>query len=243
MVKARKTSHGPGRDPNLRKADVGETVHPELCRRCAVPDSESVHGNCELCGRLAFQETILCDLNQSVQNRDRFTCYAFRSISKLRLTSARSAKDAIAGQGPGITCGGDDTLLSSDRFKYRHTLMVQRVRSNPDTVYLDIKYHLTWNVARRKPFFVRPADTRDTIDNAFSACSNRIGGFASVLWLAPDHIHVYVDSDGEESIEAIARELKLVSASALREEFNSKGLLSRRSRQVWDRAYFAETIG
>jgi REP element-mobilizing transposase RayT len=159
------------------------------------------------------------------------------------LTSARGAEDATGGQGAGITCGGDVALLNSDRFKYQHALAVQRVRSNPDMVYLDLKYHVAWNVARRKPVFVDTADARDIIDKAFLACGSRVGGFASVLWLAPDHIHVYVESDGEKSIEAIVRELKLVSTSALREGLNSEGLISGRSRRVWDRAYFAETIG
>jgi hypothetical protein len=68
----------------------------------------------------------------------------------------------------------DDLLLSSDRFKYRQALAIQRVRSDPDTVNVDLKYHLAWNVARRKPVFSHPADARRLISHqAFKKIENR----------------------------------------------------------------------
>ena len=155
----------------------------------------------------------------------------------------RSAEGLPDDQDSRIIPYGDDTLLSSDHFKYRQALAVQRARNDPDTVYLDLKYHLAWNVAWRKPVFVRTADVRNIVDNAFYACGEQIGGFASVLWLAPDHVHVYVESDGARSIEAIVKNLKHVSASALSGELSSKDLSLGRNRRVWDRSYFAETIG
>ena len=242
MVKARKPIYDLGRGPSPKKTGVGEAAYPTLCGRCAVQDSKGVHYECEVCGHLAFQEAIFCDLNRSVQNWNRFNCYAFRPISKLRLSSVKSAEDTTGGQGSVIS-GGDDRLLSSDRFKYREALAIQRAREDPDGVSVDIKYHVAWNVLHRKPVFVRPADTRLVIDDAFSACGRRIGGLASVLWLAPDHIHIYIESDGEKSLEAIAKELKRASALALRGELNSQGLFSGMARRVWDGAYFTETVG
>jgi REP element-mobilizing transposase RayT len=191
---------------------------------------------------LAFQEAIFCDLNWSVQHWSRFKCYAFRPVAKLRLSSVKSAEDATGDQGSVIS-GGDETVLRSDRFKYREALAIQRARVDPDGVNVDIKYHLAWNTPRRKPVFVHSVDTRRVIAEAFSVCGDEVGGLASVLWLAPDHIHIYIESDGEKSLEAIAKELKRASALALRGELNSQGLFSGMARRVWDRAYFAETVG
>jgi REP element-mobilizing transposase RayT len=65
----------------------------------------------------------------------------------------------------------------------------------------------------------------------------QIGGFAGLLWLAPDHLHVYVESDGEKSIEAVVKVLKRVSAKALLD------VSSPERGQPWEEAYFAQTIG
>lgn len=120
---------------------------------------------------------------------------------------------------------------------------VQRALDDPDAVYLDLRYHLAWNVARRKPVFIRSAGISPILDKAFYACGEQIGGLARVLWLAPDHIHVYVESDGEKSVDAIAKELKRVSTSALITEFNAEDLSLGKVRRIWDRAHFSQTIG
>ncbi len=178
-------------------------------------------------------------MTRSVQDCDNFGCYAFRPVSKPRLSRIESA-EVSDGQKPLTSKFVDDTPLSSDRFKYRHALAVQRIRSDPDSVNVDLKYHLAWNVARREPVFSQPADGRRLIDNAFSVCGEQIGGIANVLWLAPDHVHVYIESDGEKSIETAVKVLKRVSSQALRASDTSS---SRKGLIVWEKAYFAETIG
>ena len=135
---------------------------------------------------------------------------------------------------------GVHAVLSSDRFMYQQALAVQKVRNDPESVNVDLKYHLAWNVARRQPVFSQPAETRRIIDNALSTCGEQIGGIAAVLWLAPDHVHVYVESDGEKSIEMIVKVLKRMSSHAL---CTSDVSFSGKGRMVWEKAYFAETIG
>ncbi len=227
-------------DPGPISQEGRATTHPELCRKCAVPVSKSIHNGCDFCVDLAFDEGILCDLTRSVQNWNEFGCYAFRPVSKPRLSPIESAEDLQDDQKPRIRMFADDALLSSDRFRYRHALAVQRIRSDPDSVNVDLKYHLAWNVARRKPVFSQPADARRLIDNAFSARGKQIGGSAGVLWLAPDHVHVYMESDGEKSIETIVKVLKRVSFHALRaSDVPSSG----KGRIKWEKVYFVETIG
>ncbi len=136
-----------------------------------------------------------------------------------------------------------EALLNSDRLKYQRALAVQRLERDPDAVYTELKYHLAWNVAARRPIFIDSADAFDAIHNAFFTCGARVGGFAGLLWLAPDHIHVYVESDGEKSVEEIARYMKRISAEVLREAPGKPTSLRKAALRIWDKAYFSETLG
>jgi REP element-mobilizing transposase RayT len=75
------------------------------------------------------------------------------------------------------------------------------------------------------------------IDNAFFDCGEFVGGYVGLLWLAPDHIHLYIESDGEKSVDTIIQYLKRVSANALNKTTGSA------NHRIWDKAYFAETVG
>jgi REP element-mobilizing transposase RayT len=111
-------------------------------------------------------------------------------------------------------------------------------------VCVEIRYHVAWNVRSRKPLFSQPAEVIPIIDGAFSAGGERIGGLATLLWPASDHIHVYVESDGDRSIDMIVKELKRLSAAALCDTFSLADPVSKGKPQIWwDSAYFAETIG
>ena len=215
------------------------TAYPGLCRKCAVRNDRTVHDRCDFCVDFAFDEGNLCDLTRMVQDCDKFRCHAFRPPSRRRLSPTESV-EVPEDQKPLISEFADNTLLSSERFKYQHALAVQRIRSDPDSVNVDLRYHLAWNVAHRKPVFSQPVAARHVIDNVFSGCGEQIGGIAAVLWLAPDHVHVYVNVDGEKSIETVVEVLKRVSSRALRASDVSS---SAKGRIAWEDAYFAETIG
>ena len=222
MAKAK----SPRSDRGQSSKEGRSSAYPDLCRKCAVSGNKTVHDRCDFCKDLAFDENILCDLTRSVQDPGAFACYAFRSV--LRLPLIKNIEDLPGDRNPGA-------LLSLDSFKYREALAVQRLRRDPDGVYEHLAYHLAWNVAKRKSLFSHPADARGLIDEAFSVCGEEIGGFATVLWLAPDHIHVYLESNGEKSVDTIAKVVRRVSARALRD-------LSEKGR-VWEEGYFAQTVG
>lgn len=130
-----------------------------------------------------------------------------------------------------------EALLNSDRLQYDRALAVQRLQRNPYAIYAELKYHVAWNAVSRKPLFINPAEAAGALNNIFMTCSGLIGGFASLLWLASDHIHLYTKSDGEKSVDSIVRHLKRLSAKALYE------LAGTANRKVWDNVYFVETLG
>ena len=70
-----------------------------------------------------------------------------------------------------------------------------------------------------------------------------VGGFVEVLHLAADHVHLYVESDGELSIEEMVQRIKRFTNEAVLDEFPSvRGSLGD-DTGIWDKAYFVETLG
>jgi putative transposase len=134
-------------------------------------------------------------------------------------------------------------LLSSDKIGYERALALQKLGRDPDAVFVELKYHLAWNVIHRKPVFVQPANIFNSINEIFSKCNELAGGFIRLLWLAPDHLHLYVESDGEYSIETIVQRMKELSASAILRELPDLKANSDARNELWDKAYFVETIG
>jgi REP element-mobilizing transposase RayT len=216
---------------------------PEICRKCAKTHTSSIHGSCDFCTDMRFAEEILCDLNRSAQSLKRFECFQFRPALRPVAPSVIGIETLPEGQKDEARTDNFQALLNSDRLKYQRALAVQRLQRNPDTVFLDLKYHLVWNVPARKSVFAHPADDINIFQDAFSTCTASVGGLVSVLWLAPDHMHVYVESDGENSIDTVVRTLKRVSETALNENHSKQESQHKADRIIWDNDYFVETIG
>ena len=216
---------------------------PEICGKCAKTDTSSIHGSCEFCLDMRFCEEILCDLNRRAQSLKRFECFQFQPALRPVAPSIIGIETLPEGQKDKARPDNFLALLNSDRLKYQRAFAVQRLQRNPDAVFLDLKYHILWNVPARKPVFAHPADDINILQDAFSTCTALVGGFVSVLWLAPDHMHVYVESDGENSIDTVVRKLKRVSETALNKNHSKQESFHKADRIIWDNAYFVETIG
>ncbi|MCP4274474.1 MAG: hypothetical protein GY781_21320, partial [Gammaproteobacteria bacterium] len=139
--------------------------------------------------------------------------------------------------------GGLQRILKSDRIKYQRALAVQRLGREPDAIFIDIKYHFTWNFIHRKPFFSNPVEAFKFVNEVFLDCSKVVGSFINLLWLAPDHLHIYVESDGEKAVDTLIQEIKNISESSIAAK--APNLISSfdENSDLWDKAYFAETIG
>lgn len=213
---------------------------PVKCRECAKSSRPFIHDRCSFCQNLSFQEEVLCDLNRSTQNPNSFECLAFQPLI------TRAASFGQGNQGEPKVPSAEITLeklLDSDRVKYQRALALQRLARNPDDVMLDIKYHFAWNVIDRRPAFAEPAPMIDFISHTVATCSEEVGGFSSLLWLAPDHIHLYVESDGEVSPDDMAQKLKRLSEASILEHFHDLIASPEVDAGLWDEAYFVETIG
>jgi len=213
---------------------------PVKCLECAKSSKPFIHSRCSFCQDLSFQEEVLCDLNRSTQNPTLFECHAFQPLLKLIASSGQETRPECKVQSTEIVL---EKLLDSDKVKYQRALALQKLARNPDDVMVEIKYHFAWNVISRIPIFAEPASKIDFIRNTITTFSEAIGGFTSLLWLAPDHIHLYVESDGEISPDNMAQKLKRLSETPILERFPELIASSEVERRLWDEAYFVETIG
>lgn len=82
----------------------------------------------------------------------------------------------------------------------------------------------------------------DGVSDTFLKCSELARGFVDLLYLAPDHIHLYVESDGELSIEKFTHRIKRLSNDDILEKFPLIRDRLGGSTELWDEAYFTETI-
>jgi len=216
---------------------------PTKCVECVKSSVTLFHRKCYFCRDLEFQESVLCELNRCIQSKSDFECHAFQPILKLVSpsknekfvsddSSARESKEKFFLD-----------LLNSDKIKYERALALQKMDSDPDGIHVQLKYHFAWNVSLRRSVF-SPANTFfDFFSDTFLGCSKLAAGFVDLLYLAPDHIHLYVVSDGKLSIEKIVYRIKKFSNDAILEKFPLiKDKLSG-STEIWNEAYFVESIG
>jgi REP element-mobilizing transposase RayT len=216
---------------------------PPKCLECAKLKGPILNRKCNLCQDLGFCESVLCDLNRCVQNPADFECHAFQPILKLAKPSGSGPPDLSGGLRHRPRRESILGLLGSDKIKYDTALALQKLDRDPDGVFVNIKYHLAWNVVERRPVFKRSDDYLVLFHDTFSKCGKIIGGGASLLWLAPDHIHVYIESDGEKSVETIIHGLKQLSKRAIVRQFHALGQGFGTGTEIWDKAYFSETVG
>ena len=134
-------------------------------------------------------------------------------------------------------------LLNSDKIKYERALALQKLTRDPDGIYMQLKYHFAWNVSFRKSVYSPSNTFFDFVSDTFLRCSELVGGFVDLLYIAPDHIHLYVESDGELSIEEIIHRIKQFSNDAILEKFPLIRDKLGNDTEIWDEAYFTETIG
>ena len=211
---------------------------PKRCYECRKYSRPIIHSKCTFCQTLAFQEGILCDLNRRVQHPENFECFAFTPT--LKLVGSSKQEELCISNG---STEPFQNFFESDRFKYQRALAVQKIKNDPDAVYIDIRYHLAWNVVHRRSSFPDPQNAFKMVNDAFFGISSSVGSFVSLLWLAPDHVHVYLESDGEKSVENIAQEIKRLSESSILGRASEMVLNAVAGDDLWDKAYFAETLG
>jgi len=127
----------------------------------------------------------------------------------------------------------------SPKDKWFRACAVQQLGSNPDLIAFTIRYHVVLSTRQRVNVFASEHGEQigDMVRQAALPFEQTT---AYVLWLASDHLHLYLDATPDyaldEIVHAIREYLEHEMANLLPE-------LQHSNQPVWERAYFAEGIG
>ncbi len=220
---------------------------PDRCRECAKNTDASANTSCRVCANTEFDETILCELNRSVQQEaDEFECHAFQPMLEVIDSKKRIAPETN-NRGGGRNVLAEKLailkLMNSDKIQYQKAWALQQMEKDPDAIIIDLKYHYAWNVKGRRCLFAKSTEYFDQVYNAFLSISLPSVLRTQLLWMAPDHIHVYCEADGERSAEDIILDLKDVFEKNIAKQFPDLFEGINPDESLWDEAYFVETIG
>jgi REP element-mobilizing transposase RayT len=160
-----------------------------------------------------------------------FRCAAFRpalSVVHHDETEASPAEE-----------GSEDTAYMSPKDKWFRAYAVQQLSLHPNLIDFTIRYHVVFSTRQRVNVF--SSEHREPItDMIRQAAVPFEQTTAHILWLAADHLHLYIDSSPDYSLDEIVHSIR---EHLEHEMANLLPELQHSHQPVWERAYFAEGIG
>jgi REP element-mobilizing transposase RayT len=205
---------------------------PTLCQACYKYYRSTVIKACPFCDDVQFPEQVLCDLVREGQSEKQpFRCAAFLpalSVVHPDPTATTHTEEVSA-----------DTESMSPKDKWFRAYAVQQLSLHPDLIDFTIRYHVVLSTRQRTNIF-SSEHGEPMAELVRQAAVPFEQTTAHVLWLASDHMHLYIDATPDyaldEIVHAIREHLEHEMANLLPE-------LQHSNQPVWERAYFAEGIG
>jgi REP element-mobilizing transposase RayT len=204
---------------------------PTLCQACYKHYRSTVVKVCPFCDDVQFPEQILCDLVQEGQSeKQSFRCAAFRpalSVVQHDHTEALPMEE-----------GSEDTVHMSPKDKWFRAYAVQQLSLHPDLIDFTIRYHVVLCTRQRGNVFASEhgEPMADLVQQAAVPFEQTT---AHVVWLASDHLHLYIDATPDYALDEIVDAIR----EHLERETRQFPALQPSNQPVWERAYFAEGIG
>jgi REP element-mobilizing transposase RayT len=205
---------------------------PTLCQACFKHYRSTVVNACPFCHDVQLPEQVLCDLGREGQSEKQpFRCAAFRpalSVVRHDEIEAPSAKES-----------SEDTVGMSPKDKWFGAYAVQQLSFNPDLIDFTIQYHVVLSTRQRTNVFSSEHGEQigDMVRQAAVPFEQTT---AHVVWLAADHLHLYIDASPEYALDEIVH---TIIDDLERERAHLFPALPPSNQPVWERAYFAESIG
>jgi REP element-mobilizing transposase RayT len=205
---------------------------PTLCQACYKYYRSTVVKTCPFCRDVQFPEEMVCDLVREGQSEKQpFRCAAFRP--------ALSAVHHDETEALPTEEGSEDTGHMSPKDKWFRAYAVQQLSLNPDLIDFTIRYHVVFSTRQRTNVFssVHGEPMADLVRQAAVPFEQTT---AHVLWLASDHLHLYIDATPDYALDEIVYAIREYLEHAMANLFPA---LPHSNQPVWERAYFAESIG
>jgi REP element-mobilizing transposase RayT len=205
---------------------------PTFCQAYHQYHHATVVKTCPFCADVQFPEQVLCDLVREGQSdKQPFRCAAFRPALSVVRHDEIEASPAEE--------GSEDTGSMSPKDKWFRAYAGQQLGSNPDLIAFTIRYHVVLSTRQRVQYF--SSEHREPMaDLVRQAAVPFEQTTAPLLWLASDHLHLYIDATPDYSLDEIVH---AIMDDLERERANLFPALPHSHQPVWKRAYFAESIG
>jgi len=116
---------------------------------------------------------------------------------------------------------------------------VQQLRLNPDLIDFTIRYHVIFSTTQRLNVF-SSEHSEPMADLVRQAALPFEQTTSHVLWLASDHLHLYIDASPEYALDEVVYAIREHLEHAMTRLFPA---LQLSNQPCWERAYFAEGIG
>ena len=205
---------------------------PTLCQACYKYYRSTVVKVCPFCDDVQFSEQMLCDLVREGQSEKQpFRCAAFRPALSVVRHDEIEASPAEE--------GSEDTANVSPKDKWFRDYAVQQLSLNPDLIAFTIRYHVVLSTRQRTNVFA--SEHREQIaDMVRQAAVPFEQTTAHILWLASDHMHLYLDATPDYALDEIVHAIREHLEHAMTHLLPA---LQPSNQPVWERAYFAESIG
>jgi REP element-mobilizing transposase RayT len=204
---------------------------PTLCQACYKNYRSTVVKACPFCADVQCPEQVLCDLVREGQSEKQpFRCAAFRPALAVVRHNEIEASPAEE--------GSEDTVNMSPKDKWFRAYAVQQLSFNPDLIDFTIRYHVVLSTRQRGNVF-SSAHREQIADVVRQAAVPFEQTTAHVLWLASDHLHLYIDASPDYALDEIVH---AIIAYLEDEMANLFPALPHSNQPIWERAYFAESI-
>ena len=187
---------------------------------------------CPCCDDVQFPEQVLCALVREGQSEKQpFRCAAFRpALSVVH----HDRPEALHREE-----GSEDTVNMSPKDQWFRAYAVQQLSFNPDLIDFTIRYHVVLSTRQRVNVFASEHGEQ-IADMVRQAALPFEQTTAHVLWLASDHLHLYIDATPDYSLDEI---VYAIMDDLEREMTRQFPALQHSNQPVWERAYLAEGIG
>ena len=205
---------------------------PTLCQACYKYYRSTVVKACPFCDDVQFPEQVLCDLVQEGQSEKQpFRCAAFQpalSVVRHDEIEARPMEE-----------GSEDTVSMSPKDKWFRAYAVQQLSLHPDLIDFTIRYHVVFSTRQRGNVF-SSEHSKSIADLVRQAALPFEQTTAHVIWLASDHLHLYVDASPDYALDEIVHAIREYLEHEMVHLFPA---LPLGNQPVWEPAYFAESLG
>ncbi len=126
----------------------------------------------------------------------------------------------------------------SPKDKWFRAYAVQQLGINPDLIAFTIRYHVVFSTRQRVQCF-STEHGEPMADLVRQAAVPFEQTQVYVVWLASDHLHLYIDASPDHALDEIVHAIM----DDLERETRQFPALQHSNQPVWERAYFAEGIG